>query len=180
MNVIKCPVCEKTFESRGGNIRYCGAECRKVGQRQRRIEWESRTGYKEKQRQAVAEHRAEQARIAEKEAKEAERKRKAAETKARRKVERKKIAELKEKAEKGDKMAMLRLALKEGNALEYWRLYKEIVLEENERLNMVGKNTVGGIDVYEDAFEYKVLEVLKEQQKRNGVVDSMEEIETEG
>lgn len=166
MQNIICAICGREFQIKGGNVKYCSTDCKKVGQRQRRKEWETRTGYREKQRAATADYRAEQARIAEQEVKEADQKRKAAETKARRKKERKEAAELKAKAAKGDKMSLLRLALKEGNALEYWRLYKEIVLEENERLDMVGRNTVGGIDVYDDAFEYKVLELLREQREK--------------
>ena len=61
----------------------------------------------------------------------------------------------------------MRMALKQKNTLEYWRIYKEFIIEENERLNMVGKNTVGGIDVYDDAFEFRVLELLKEQENAN-------------
>lgn len=169
MQRIKCAICGKEFEVPGGNAKYCSEKCRKDGQRMRRQEWESRTGYKEKQRRIAAEHRAEVARIAELEEKEANRKRKAAETKARRKKERKQTAELEAKAAEGNKLARMKLALKQGNALEYWRLYKEIVIEENERLNMVGKNTVGGIDIYDDVFEYKVVELLKEQSRNREI-----------
>lgn len=165
MQRLKCAICGSEFEVLRGNAKYCSEKCRKEGQRMRRQEWENRTGYKEKQRQAAVEHRAELVRIAEQEEKEANRKRKAAETKARRKKERKQTADLKAKAAEGDKLARMKLALKQGNALEYWRLYKEIYMEENERLNMIGKNTVGGIDIYDDAFEYKIVELLKEQNR---------------
>jgi len=178
MQRLKCAICGSEFEVPGGNAKYCSEKCRKDGQRMRRQEWESRTGYKEKQRQAAAEHRVELARIAEQEAKEASRKRKSAETKARRKKERKQTAELEAKAAEGDKLASMKLALKQGNLLEYWRLYKEIFMGENVRLNMVGKNTVGGIDIYDDAFEYKVVELLKEQrenQKTQGNTETVRE-----
>ena len=168
MFVLKCPICGKEFEAQGGNVKYCSTSCKREGQRIRRKEWECRTGYKEKQRAAAAELRAEQARVAEQEEKEAERKRKAAETKARRKRERKEAAEMKAKSAQGDKLSLLQLAIKEGNALEYWRLRKEIVLEEDERFDRMGKHILGGIDVYEDAFEYKVLELIKE--KNGGIV----------
>lgn len=163
-----CTICGKEFETQGGNVKYCSTDCKREGQRQRRKEWEARTGYKEKQRQAAADHRAEQARQAEQEAKEAARKKKSAETKAKRKIERKETAELEAKAAEGNKIARMKLALKQGNALEYWKLRKEIIMEENERFNTISKNTVGGIDVYDDAFEYKVLELFKEQSDNRG------------
>lgn len=162
-----CAICGKEFEVKGGNVKYCGMDCKREGQRRRRKEWEVRTGYREKQRQAASDYRAERYRIAEQEAKEANRKKKAAETKARRKKERQINAILEARASNGDKVALMRMALKQKNTLEYWRIYKEFIIEENERLNMVGKNTVGGIDVYDDAFEFKVLELLKEQENAN-------------
>lgn len=163
MQKLICAICGKEFEVLGGNAKYCGEKCRKEGQRMRRLEWESRTGYKEKQRQAVAEHRAELARIAEQEAKEAARKKKSADTKARRKKERQEAVELAQRAENGDKIALLRIALKKGNILEYWRLRKEITLEEDEKTGRISNIVIGGTSVYAGDFEYQVLAALEER-----------------
>lgn len=162
-----CPICGKAFESQGGNVKYCSPDCKQEGQRQRRKEWEARTGYKEKQRQAAADHRAEQARQAEQEAKEAARKKKSADTKARRKKERQEAAELAQRAEKGDRTALLRLALKSGNTLEYWRLRKEMILEEDEKRGRISNIIVGGISVYAGDFECQVLAALEERSAIN-------------
>lgn len=156
-----CVICGKEFETLSGRANYCGSACKRIGQRQRRKEWEVRTGYRDKQRKAAAELRAEQAKAAELEAKKIDRKRRAAENRIRRIKERQESKELQERAEKGDKIALMRLALKQRNVLEYWRIRKAIVLDEDERLGTTAKNTVGGIDVYDDAFEYKVVEMLQ-------------------
>lgn len=153
-----CAICNKEFEKQGGNVKYCSAGCKREGQRQRRKEWEVRTGYKEKQRQAAIHHRAKQV---EQEAKEAARKKKSAETKAKRKNERNAVAELEKKAADGNKWALARLALKKGKVLEYWRLRKELVQEEDEKAMLVSNVIVGGLSVYEDDFECKIMEQLK-------------------
>lgn len=160
MKVI-CAICSKEFETQGGNVKYCSTNCKREGQRQRRKEWEVRTGYKEKQRQAAIYHRAEQARQVEEEAKEATRKKKSAETKAKRKKKRNAVAELEKKAAEGNKWALARLALKEGKVLEYWCLRKELVQEEDEKARLVSNVIVGGLSVYEDNFECKIMEQLK-------------------
>lgn len=36
MRVRECPVCGKKFEQDHGNRKYCGAECRKAGERERK------------------------------------------------------------------------------------------------------------------------------------------------
>lgn len=162
-----CPICGKEFETQGGNVKYCSLDCKRDGQRQRRKEWEARTGYKEKQRQAAADHRAEQARQAEQEAKEAARKKKSAETKAKRKKERQEAAKLAQRAENGEMVALLRLALKNGNTLEYWRLRKEMILEEDEKTGRISNNIVGGVSVYAGDFEYQVLAALEERSAIN-------------
>ena len=158
-----CAICGKEFETQGGNVKYCSTECKREGQRQRRKEWEVRTGYKEKQRQAAAEYRAEQAKQAEQEEKEAVRKKKAAETKAKRKKERQEAAELAQRSKNGDKAALLKLALKNGNTLEYWRLRKEMILDEDERTGRISNNIIGGISVYAGEFEYQIMAVLEEK-----------------
>lgn len=162
-----CPICGKEFETHGGNVKYCSTDCKREGQRQRRKEWEARTGYKEKQRQAAADHRAEQARQAEQEAKEAARKKKSAETKAKRKKERQEAAELAQRAENGDRVALLRLAFKNGNTLEYWRLRKEMILEEDEKTGRISNIIIGGVSVYAGDFEYQVLAALEERSAIN-------------
>lgn len=156
-----CTICGKEFETLSGRANYCGSDCKRIGQRQRRKEWEARTGYRDKQRKAAADLRAEQAKAVELEAKKSERKRRAAENRIKRKKERQESKELQERAERGDKIALMWLALRQRNIMEYWRIRKEIVLDEDERLGTTGKNTVGGIDVYDDAFEYKIMEMLQ-------------------
>lgn len=66
---IICHICGKEFETNGGNVKYCSMACKREGQRQCRKEWEARTGYREKQRQAAEEYRSEKARQAEQEEK---------------------------------------------------------------------------------------------------------------
>lgn len=163
MAKLKCAICGQEFESSSGNSKYCSMDCRQAGRYRKRKEWEERTDYKEKQRIAVAEYRAEQEKKAEKEAKAADRRRKCAETRARHKREREEIEELEKKAKKGDRLAKLRLAMYKGDILEYWKQYRDIIIEEDERLGKVSKATIGGISAYDDAFEYKVLELIKEQ-----------------
>ena len=161
--MVECVICGNQFVRTGGNTKYCSDDCKKAGQKKRRQEWEKRTGYKEKQRQAANERRIEAARIAEQEEKERNRKKKSAETKARRKKEREQLAKYKKAAEQGDKVAMMNLARREDDFHTYWRLYKELILEENEKFNRIGFHTVGGIDVYEDMFENKIIEILNKK-----------------
>lgn len=165
MSKILCSICGKEFEARGGNVKYCSIECRKEGQRRSRKEWEDRTGYKEKQRQAAANHRAEQARKAEQEAKEASRKKKATETKAKRKKRRQEAAALTQRAESGERAALLRLALENGNVVEYWRLRKEQVMEDDEKTGRISNNLVGGISVYAGDFEHQAMAALEENRQ---------------
>ncbi len=173
MRILKCTICDKEFEAPGGNVKYCSMQCKKEGQRKSRQEWENRTGYKEKQRIAKAELRAELARKAEQDAKENTRKKKSAETKAKRKKERQKATELAQKAENGDMVSLLRLALKNGNTLEYWRLRKEMILEEDAKTGRISNCLIGGISVYTGDFEYQIMAALEEKKIKQHTKSNM-------
>lgn len=118
---------------------------------------------KKKQRQAAADYRAERVKQTEQEEKGTIRKKKAAETKAKRKKERQEVSELRRKAEKGDKFALLKLALINGDMFEYWRLRKEMILEEDEKTGYISNIVIGGISVYAGDFEYQIMAQLEEK-----------------
>ncbi len=60
----------------------------------------------------------------------------------------------------GDLFARRQLAAEKGDVLEYWRIYKEMILQTEERYDMSQNrlHTVGWIDIHEQNFEFMALE----------------------
>ncbi len=50
--------------------------------------------------------------------------------------------------------------------LEYWRKYKEELLESEREFNFKGFHLVGGIDIHEENFESLVVEQLENKKRK--------------
>lgn len=155
MRTATCLICGKSFSTKSTNVKYC-PDCKKVGAELQRKRWEERTNYKERQRVAAQVRRNNKV-----EQEQTERvQRNEATKKEIRESQEKNQRRLEKRARDGDLTALRALAMKNRDAREYWRLYKELCIAEDERMGRVGNNLVGGISVYEDNFEYLVLEQI--------------------
>lgn len=163
-----CAICNTPFTATGARAKYCSPKCRAIGTQKARKEWEIKSNFKEKQRLRMKERRrvsreelhrqqeAVQAVIRQKRLEQA-------------KADRKKsLAETRRKAKAGNLDAQMDIALEEGNALKYWRLYKEAILQAEREFNCTLKHIVGGIDVHTDNFEYLIAEKLENKKQTRG------------
>lgn len=50
IRTLTCTICKNDFETTHPNTKYCSDDCRRIGNANRRKQWEDETGYKEKQR----------------------------------------------------------------------------------------------------------------------------------
>lgn len=122
---LTCSVCNIEFFTKATNARYCSEECRQEGTYtyQQRKEWESKTNYKEKQRESMRVYR--NANTTKQQAIDLEVQRQREEERkeetARRSEER--YSDLTEKAKQGDSLARMELA--KPNSIEYWEAYKQ-------------------------------------------------------
>ncbi|WP_427813516.1 hypothetical protein ACQKTA_09065 [Enterococcus sp. 22-H-5-01] len=66
-----------------------------------------------------------------------------------------------EKANSDSLSTLQQLTLIQEEPLEYWRLYKEQILESEKEFNYKGHHFVGGIDIHDENFEYLVIEQLE-------------------
>lgn len=158
---ISCAICGTTFTASSARAKYCSPTCKDLGAKNARRKWEAKSDYKEKQRLRMKERR----RVSREEL---HRQQEAVQAVIRQerleqaKEDRKKtLAETRRKAKAGDLDAQMDIALEKGNSLEYWRLYKECILQSEKEFNYIGRHTVGGIEVREDNFEYLVVEMLE-------------------
>lgn len=163
---VICTVCGDSFSAATKNEKYCSPSCRAAGAKRVREEWEQNSDYKAKQRQRMREKR-KQEQAAMQQHRQAQR-RKANETSQIEMELRKKqrLEDIKKKAAQGDLNALQDLAFEKGDILEYWRLYKEQILESEREFNYVGRHLVSGIDVHEENFEYLVVEQIENERRR--------------
>lgn len=163
---VICTVCGSSFSAATKNEKYCSSSCRAAGAKRVREEWEQNSDYKAKQRQRMREKR-KQEQAAMQQQRQMQR-RKINEASQREAEHRKKqrLEEIKKKATQGDLNALQDLALERGDTLEYWRLYKEQILESEREFNYVGRHLVSGIDVHEENFEYLVVEQLENKKRK--------------
>ena len=161
--IVKCIVCEKPFEIEKGHAKYCSEECRKKGQYRKRKEWENRTGYREKQRKLQESYRVQEMESRAKEQKQTNAlKRAEYEERAQRScLER--LRNLQEKAESGSITAQMFIALTEGDMLEYWRLRKEAILEEDYMCGRTSYFRVGEIEAHSEFFENQIVDKATER-----------------
>ena len=155
-----CQICGKAFTATSPRTKYCSALCRAKGAKQARSSWEEKTDYRTSQRLLMRRRRNEDrnvinAREREEALQELQDAREAAAD-----LFKKKLPELRKMAKAGDLSAQRQLAAEKGDVLEYWRLYKEMILQTEKQYDMRPDrlHTVGGIDVHEDNFEYMALE----------------------
>ncbi|MDT2751500.1 hypothetical protein P7H01_05440 [Enterococcus thailandicus] len=164
---VVCTVCGNSFPAVTKNKKYCSPSCRAAGAKRVREEWEQNSDYKVKQRQRMREKR----------------KQEQATTQQQRQMHRIKtnevlqrelecrkkqhLEETKKKVAQGDLNALQDLAFEKGDILEYWRLYKEQILESEREFNYVGRHLIGGIEVHEENFEYLVVEQIEDKKDCN-------------
>ena len=160
MRKLTCSICGKEFTTQAGNVKYCSPECREEGKQQRRKEWEDKTDYKEKQRQAMQIYRGKiteeerQAAIKIKEQQAIERQ----QEDARRRSEQQAL--LREKAATGDAFSRMRIA--EPNSKEYWEAYKQYEIEYAASWGKESTRTVNDISVHDPCFGSKVVQAIKD------------------
>ncbi|NLL91201.1 MAG: hypothetical protein GX222_02130 [Ruminococcaceae bacterium] len=171
----QCVICNKPFTATAARAKYCSVKCRAIGADKARKEWEANSNYKEKQRQKMRDRRSEEIaelkRIREEEWETREAKENK-EYEARKKRER---AEMKRKAKAGDREAKMYIAEEEGDLLEYWRLFKEDFLENENKSKYKVLYIVGGIDIYEDDFEYLVVEQIEKSGNYPSIIRKTEQ-----
>lgn len=159
-----CAVCGKTFTPGVGNAKYCSEACRQEGRRQRRKEWEARTDYLEKQRQAAQEYR---------EAKAAASKQAAAASEAREATNRRRrelyrakadAAALERQAAAGDVLARYGAAIRQGDntTTEYWTAMQAYLLSFRKQFPATGTLYVNGISIDDPNFPDKVAMTIAE------------------
>lgn len=165
MNYKVCPVCGKAFAAERNNMKYCSPLCRVEGAKTARKQWEQDNDFLKTQRIRMRQRRMEE-RDAVRAEKAAEAQRRHAELlEAAEALHKEQLIEVRQRAAEGDLFAQRQLALDGGDWLEYWRLYKEMILETEEQYRSGGFHNIGGEDVHEEHFEYFVMEHLRE--KRN-------------
>lgn len=161
----KCAVCEKVFTSKNWNEKYCSPLCRASGSKKVREEWEKSNDYKSKQRERMRHKRKEERNAMQQHRQNKRKKIAESSNNENEHREEQRLSALQSKAKKGDLNALQQLALHQGDALEYWRLYKEKILESEKKFGCGGIHLVGGIDIYENNFEFLVLEQLQKRKK---------------
>jgi hypothetical protein len=163
---VKCSVCGKTFTTDRHNAKYCSALCRAQGAIAARDKWEKDTDYTTKQRLLMRQRRLEEVdAIRQKQEQDSAEVIKELNAAADA-VHKEELKEIRKKAKQGDLFAQQRLALEKGDSLAYWRLYKEMILqdEENYPRKRSGLQLVGGIEVHTDNFEYLVMDQLNKKE----------------
>ena len=142
--IKECEICGSEFEANAPNQKYCSVECRK--------EW-IREYDRQRKRKARKEAKKEKLIVLEQKRKEFE----AKELEYEKKVERERQL-LKEKAEQGDPMAIMKLS--SNNSQEYWEAYQKYHIQECKRSN--SNRFVNGISVFDDEFVDKVLITIEQ------------------
>ena len=164
MNERICPVCGSVFKPAYISSKYCSEECRRIGTENARKSWEQRSGYREKQRQRMAQIRQERGEAI----REATniRKRNLAEEEAQRVQRRQQHRQqLEDQAAAGDPLSIMILAKEAGNWPEYWKSYKayEIQLAKERGEDCSAK--VNGIPVTDPDFEVLVIYSIENEKR---------------
>lgn len=156
MREVKCQLCEKKFTTNSPNRKYC-EECREIGARKSRKEWETKNNYKERQmlyaRKRRSEARQERERLIDS-CQKLEDEKRAAEHRS---ILKEKEDEFEKRVKDGDALANMTLCLRHGRSLEYWEYYKLYELQYAESKGIVSQRTVNGISINEPDFEDKVV-----------------------
>ena len=155
-----CPICNKDFEVKRKNQKYCSSVCRDKGAHDARKAWERKTGYIDRKRERRQQD-AEEKRLRELEQiNERQRKRAQevaewieAEDKAREE-------ELKKRAAAGDYEALMETATDDVTYYKYFAL-AEIEREERD-FGRRSTREINGISVYEPDFAERVVKSIAE------------------
>lgn len=162
--VVKCSICGNIFTTDKPRGKYCSEKCRKKGEYNTRVIWRKKTNYGVKQRNLLREKRAlEHERITGILRADLEQKRLLDEIRYKEQLE-KKEKELIARADEGDPEANMTLSLREGGLFNprYWYWYKISEIQYCENLGKISKRTVDGHSVYDEGFEDKVVNSIKE------------------
>ncbi|MBG9989016.1 hypothetical protein HZY88_08515 [Aerococcaceae bacterium DSM 111176] len=160
-----CAVCGNSFYTTANHAKYCGSQCREIGTKRVRNDWEKNTDYNDKVKLLMQEKRAAQ-RQEKNEALKAERLMHQQAQKAKdEEVAKVKREKLLAKAEAGDLRALRVLASERGDLVEQWRLYKEMVLQSADKTGRYPNHIVGGVSLYDEDFEHLVAEQLEKNKK---------------
>lgn len=157
---LNCSICHVEFTTTSRNAKYCSEECRQEGTYQQRKEWESKTNYKEKQREAMQQYRKEKTEIKnvinieERNRKDKERKK---ETEKR---INERQAELMDRVKAGDPLA--RMTVAKPQSIEYWEAYQDYAINYAESSGEDSRRIVNGISVHEPDFAEKVILTIEE------------------
>lgn len=154
--VVKCPICGQEFATNKPREKYC-VNCKEEASKRTRDSWKIRSGYNEKQRNAIREKRAKELEIKTG----ITQAMKQAEYDARLKAEQERMEknhrELVEAAKNGDALANMQLS-RGWEDSNYWKWYKQY---EIENMNVNIDSIVNGISIFESDFESKVIESIK-------------------
>lgn len=163
---VVCTVCGTSFSATTRNEKYCSPSCRAAGAKRVREEWEQNSDYKVKQRQRMREQRKQEQAAMQQHRQTQRRKTNEASQREMELRKKQRLEETRKKAAQGNLSALQDLAFEKGDTLEYWRLYKEQILESEREFNYVGRHLVSGIDVHEENFEYLVVEQIENERRR--------------
>lgn len=169
-----CPICNQSFESINGT-KYCSQECRRRAEYARHNAWAQRTNYTEKQRDKMRERRRKEAED------HREHLRQMHEERLKQIEEEKERAdlELQERATAGDHKALMELAKRAGDMVEYYTHYALYEIETEERdFGRKSTRTINDISVYDPDFGRLVVESIKATgrciNKTNGLGEKLE------
>lgn len=141
----KCAFCGAEFEPGQPCMKYCSPECRKGGERQKRKEWEARTDFNGKRREARKLEKAQNSPIQP------------------RKQMPREILGPQPKRETGKAPAR-----PDCYSRKYWNRFQDDEIHFAESMNRISQRTVNGISVYDPEFSEKVIESIK----KTGVIFS--------
>lgn len=166
--IKNCPICEKDFNAKGA-AKYCSPDCQTAGYAKRRKDWEASSGYKEKQKQAKRQSREQQRTTITAEIQERREQQQAEMEQWKIERQKKNDAELKERADNGEPLALAELAKRSGDMREHWRLQKVAMIENLRQFGRVlqpGQHRVNGIDMTDPNFEDLVVGVMEAEGSR--------------
>lgn len=165
IRTLICDICEKPFETDARNAKYCSDKCRDEGARLKREKWAKETNYNERQRERMAQERKAKREAIRRETTKVYRKQKEqAERETRERQEAKQI-ELKQRAEQGDNLALMRMA--KPNSFEYWEAFKAYTLEEMSEYEEPKIRYVNDISILDEDFAEKVVFSIEKKQVIN-------------
>lgn len=157
MAIKTCVVCNNEFFTRHGGALYCCEACAKKGKTIRRKQWERRTNYVAKQREAARKRRQADAELLQRTTSEAQRKTRAEAEEDKRLFLLRQKEDLKRRADQGDPLARMNIAAM--YSAEYWEAYRDYLYQFSAELGAKEPKTiVNGIPITDPDFVSKVLE----------------------